>query len=181
MVSPRGIFVLNLSIFYMLSEQDRSLVEAYNKGYRVISDKVFSPWRELKPGTRKDGYKRFCIRNSEGKRIAILVHRLMGYQKYGDEIFNEEIEVRHLDGNASNNNETNIVIGSPSDNALDKSPEVRLNSALSGSLATKIHDHESVIAYRNEGHTYDDIMKKFGISSKGTVSYIINQSHVLKK
>lgn len=53
-------------------------------------------------------------------------HRLAAYCKYGEELFNENVDVvRHLDGNPINNSWDNIVIGTYSENELDKSPEIR--------------------------------------------------------
>lgn len=40
----------------------------------------------------------------------------------------------------------------------------------------KKHLHNEIIEYYNKGKTYKQIMKKFNISSKGIVSYIIKKS-----
>jgi len=63
---------------------------------------------------------------------------------------------------------------------MDKFEEVRLNSALSGSLIAKIHNHERILEDRNNGMTYNELMSKYEISSKGTISFIINKSRESK-
>ena len=58
---------------------------------------------------------------------------------------------------------------------MDQSKEIRVNKA---SNANKKYSDELVLEikeYYNSGHSYKEIMEKFNISSKGTLSYIINK------
>jgi hypothetical protein len=124
-------------------------------------------------------YYRFSYRTIEGKSSTIKVHRLVAYQKYGDKIFQSGIQVRHKDGNSLNNFENNILLGTPSENSMDKTSEVRISMALRATSFIKIHDHEAIINRRKQGATYKELMKEFDITSKGTLSFIINKSHSL--
>lgn len=109
------------------------------------------------------------------------MHRLVAYQKYGKEIFKKGIEVRHRDGNPSNNTENNILLGTPSENSMDKTQETRNRIALNATSFIKVHDHEQIIKRREEGATYKELMEQFGISSKNGINYIINKSQAAKK
>lgn len=43
------------------------------------------------------------------------------------------------------------------------------------------HNHEAIIKDRAEGYTYKQLMEKYGISSKGTISFILNKSLKVNK
>lgn len=150
-----------------------ALVIAYNKGYRVIKGQVISPRGKIRK-IRKSNSGDLSFRISAGSNIygAAVVHRLVAYQKYGDELFREGIEARHLDGNRNNNNEENIVIGTHSQNMMDIPKEIRVNKARHAS--TK-YNAEPIKKDRELGMKYKSLMKKYNIKSKGTISYIINK------
>lgn len=163
-----------------MSRLNRTLITAYDKGYRIIKGIVKYKKRKIKPGITTSGYQKFAIRNENGERAEAMVHRLVAYQKYGDKMFEEGIQVRHRDGNILNNLRNNILIGTSSQNQLDKSPEVRLRCAIKASEAIKKYDHDLIMQLHNEGLSYKKIMKKLNIKSKGTISFIINKSIVAK-
>jgi len=146
----------------------------FDLGYKVEKDGTcISKSGKILLGTINNGYKTISTKLL-GKTIKVRVHRLQAYQKFGEIIFNEDIVVRHLDGNGLNNSWDNIEIGSYSDNMMDKPKEERIRIA---SNANKKYSDELVLeikAYRNLGHTYKEIMEKYNISSKGTISNIIN-------
>ena len=79
-----------------------------------------------------------------------------------------------MDSNSLNNSWDNLKIGTHSDNMMDQSKEIRINKA---SNAHKKYSDELVIeikADRDSGYSYKDLMLKYNISSKGTLSNIIN-------
>lgn len=153
-----------------------SLLDAHRKGYRVTDDgRVISPrGKERKLSVKpNEGYPRFRhIKNGS----PVMVHRLQAFQKFGYAMFAQGIEVRHLDGNSSNNRAENIAIGTKSDNAMDKPADVRLKAALAATRCWQKHSHSDVVAYLNDGHSYKAAMAKFGIKSKGTLSFIARRS-----
>jgi hypothetical protein len=151
------------------------LRELKEKGYQVINGEVISPFgNKLSLQKRRDRYVIFSHRMKNGITRATQVHRFVAYLKYGDKIFDPTLQVRHLDGNPQNNNEDNIVLGTPSENAMDKPRNVRIKSALIATSHVKIHDHKAIIERRKEGATYKQLMDEFEITSKGTISWIIN-------
>lgn len=130
------------------------------------------------------GYYNFTAKAKiDGVKICsrVWVHRLVAYHKFGNKIFKEGIQVRHLDGNSLNNSYDNISIGTAKDNSLDKLPSVRLRAALIATSFVKKHDHEKIIDLHKKGFSYSKIMKELGIKGKGTISFIIRQSMEAKK
>lgn len=153
---------------------NKALICAYNKGYRVKNNVIFFKKRVIK-GSISKGYKIFTIRMI-GYNGCIPVHRLVAYQKYGDKIFEPGMQVRHLDSNKLNNKYKNITIGTAKENASDKSHEVVRRAVLIAASVWKKHDHKKILEARKNGCSYKEIMKRFNITSKGTLSFIINKS-----
>lgn len=152
-------------------------VELYEKGYRVCDGVVVSPrGTVLSVQLNGKGYYAFTHRMRNGKNAKASVHKLVAYQKFGNESLKEGIHVRHRDGNPLNNSDDNILIGTASENMMDKTQEVRIAAAMAATSCVKIHDHEAILRRRSEGATYKQIMSEFNISSTATVSFIINKS-----
>jgi len=159
-----------------MSQQNELLELVHQKGYRITEDgrAISFTGRELKLHLNRWGYPRFGSKLMNKTPRGVMVHKLQAYQKFGKAMFEEGIVVRHLDGNPQNNSVDNIEIGTPSDNMMDMSPEARRKNA-----SNPRYDHKSIIADRKEGMLYTEIMAKYGISSKGTVSFIVNKSMAL--
>lgn len=151
---------------------------AYKKGYRITEsgDVISHLGNKLKPMTDNRGYYYFhCRRNTKLTRIHF--HRLQAFQKYGDDLFEDGIVSRHLNGIKSDNSWSNISIGTHSENRMDMPKEVRQELAEHATSFFKKYNHEKVINYYNSSDdiTYEDVMKEFNIPSKGTISYIMNK------
>lgn len=166
-----------------MNESNFYIVEAYNKGYRAIKGRVYNPkgialsLRETDSGYLDFGY----YRKGKGK-IRLRVHRLIAYQKYGDDIFKKGIECRHFDGNSKNNDDDNILIGSHSQNMMDRPSKIRLAQSIIACEAakrktTKYDDKEveKIKEMYNRTKSYKKVMELFNITSKGTLHYIINK------
>jgi len=161
-----------------LSKCNQAIIIAYNKGYRIINGLIHYNGKIRTPKDINDkGYYRISIRDENNKHFIMFLHRLVGYQKYGNLIFNKGFELRHLNGIKIDNSEDNIIIGTHQENIMDIPIKKRREIA---SNARKIHNHDAIIKMRNEGKSYKDIMKEHNISSKGTLSFIINKSMQLE-
>ena len=170
------------------NKMNRAIILAFQKGYTPLKNGNIigtsgKPLSLNKKDTR--GYLVFGVRNYKKREtIKIGFHRFIAYCKYGDKLFEDNIEVRHLDGNKENNNWDNIEIGTHSQNMFDKDEEVRLTQAIKASNnIRKFSDEqmEDIYKDRETGMTYKEIMKKYNISSKGTLSYMINTKYKTKK
>ena len=163
-----------------MSKQEEITRLSKEKGYYVDKNgNLFNRSNKkinLSKSTTGTGYLSFNIRVGGKNPTRSFVHRLQAYQKFGEEIFKEGIVVRHLNGVSTDNSFENIGIGTPSDNTLDIPKEKRILNA-----SNPTYNHEDVINDRNNGYTYKQIMLKYGITSKGTISFIINQSLESKK
>jgi hypothetical protein len=160
----------------------QKILETINKGYTINSKGVvYNPKKEIQKirvGTR--GYLLFSVRF--GKKVKnIKVHRLQAYTLYGNSLFENGIVVRHLDGDQLNNKSENITIGSRSDNYFDISNEKRAKMlkhiTKKASEKNRKHDYKSIKKDRSEGMSYKQLMAKYKISSKGTLSHIISSNY----
>ena len=174
-----------------LSRQKEYAIDAYNQGYRVYDGKIINIYtgntRSPHLMSKGSGYYiyRFSIRPSNAKytRCSVYVHQLLAYQKYGMKAFEDGVVVRHLDGNSLNNMDENVVIGSQSDNMMDRSPDKRLEHSIKASTTVRKFSDEVVAKIkhlRQEGYTYKQLMDEFNISSKGTLHYILNTEYQTK-
>lgn len=150
-----------------MNKNRQVLLIAKGKGYMVdnnggvwLGDKRRSLVKDHK------GYYTFTIRCNLGDGDVfrrVWVHRLQAYQKYGDRIFDDFIQVRHLNGDECDNSFANIEIGTASDNMMDRPREYRVAQA---KLAAKVLK-KRVMA---DGIVYDSYMeaaREFGISGNG--------------
>ena len=159
-----------------MSKQNVLLKKVSKKGYSVSKDgKTITSFtgKVLKPRVMNRGKGYFCfgVRDDDIPSRPVLVHRLQAYQKFGEKIFEKGIQVRHLDGNSMNNSWENIAIGTQSENSMDRPRDERIRNA-----SNPIYNHSDIIEDWTNGMSYSKIMKKYDISSKGTVSFIINKS-----
>ena len=146
------------------------LDKVLSKGYKInLEGKVFNNNREILGTLGR--YKYFTIRLNGKTNTKVKFHRLQAYVKYGEKLFEEGIEVRHFNGDNFDNSWDNILIGSHSDNMMDKPKDTRVRQA-----SHPIYDHNKVQQDIKEGLSSKAIMEKYGIKSKGTLSYIKNKN-----
>lgn len=147
---------------------------AVERGYFVSEEGFAYNKKGEKVGfTHQNGYCFIKIRiNKVLKQVAI--HRIQAFQKYGNLLYQDGIEVRHLDGNSENNSHENIVIGTHQENIMDIPEQVRIKRALHASSFLRKYDKEKVTEFFEECKSYKKTMEKFSISSKGTLHFILN-------
>jgi hypothetical protein len=167
-----------------LSKRKQAVIFAINKGYKFVNGNIVSPKGKIIKGYSSwDGYLCFTIGFPDYKtKRAISVHQFVAYKKFGNKAFEENIVVRHLDGNKKNNNDKNIDIGSQSDNMMDKSKEIRLELAVKNSSKNRKFTDEQVILIkldRSNGMTYKQLSIKYN-TCKSQLSYMFNNNYVTK-
>lgn len=151
-----------------------NILAAYDKGYRIKNGKVLSPSGLERKTETRNGAPKFKIRVGK-KMVHVYVARLLGYQKFGEQIFDSNLCVYHLNGNPSDNLEDNIAIGSHYDAQMTKAVEVRQKAALTATAKVRKHDHEKIIEMSKNGMSYKQIMLETGIKSKGVISFICSK------
>lgn len=151
--------------------------EATSKGYRVDRlGTVFGVRGHSLSLNCRGGYYRFSI-SSGGVRRAIVVHRFVGYLKFGDAIFTHGIEVRHLNGNSRDNAWKNIAIGTHQQNMMDKPKAMRDRCAAAATAAIRRSDWSEIESDRREGMTYRQLESKYRVG-RGALSYHFNLATV---
>lgn len=120
------------------------------------------------------GYKVFTF-GPKKDRHKCLVHRFSAWFKFGEKIYEPNIVCRHLDGNPLNNHQDNIALGTQSDNMMDRAPEARHAHAFATSRHAMKHDHAAIIDFY-KANGFNKTLIEFSISSKGTLSFIINKT-----
>ena len=158
------------------------MVYASKKGYTVNKvGEVFYKTKKRSLVFDTKGYLSFTISiKIKGIRYCrrVWVHKLQAYQKYGRKMFREGFQVRHLDGDCKNNDWNNILIGSASQNQMDKPAEKRRMLAIRASYKNRRFSDEEVKSInedRKNGMPYGQILKKYK-TSKGTLSYLFNKA-----
>jgi hypothetical protein len=143
------------------------------RGYTMTKEgQILRPdGRVIVGSVTNGGYRKFSFRDKKHKSYAVKFHRFQAYFKYGDKAFEEGVVTRHLDENPANNYWDNIVIGSQSDNMMDIPKEKRILNA-----SNPQHNHQDIIDDHNKGLNYRELMEKYDITSKGTISFIVNKS-----
>lgn len=96
-------------------------MEAHKKGYRVrkSGEVVGIKGNLLSLDRNRNGYCRFSMRH-EGKIVAVMVHKLQAFQKFGKEAFHFDMVVRHVNDKEYDNSYKNLVLGTQVENMADK-------------------------------------------------------------
>lgn len=154
---------------------------AFDKGYRVTPEgKLLNPKKKEIGSLDKQGYKKFTLQIDK-KCFMVYAHRLQAYQIYGDEIYKEGMHCRHLDSDKTNNCIDNICLGTAKENFSDRNIDDVKRIALYASSFTKKHNYQKIRDYHNKTKSYKLTKEKFGITSGGTLHYILNNDEKAKK
>ena len=145
------------------------------RGYLVTEDGILLNPKGFKIGhIDKQGYIQTSVRINK-KVVIFYAHRLQAFQKYGSKLFANDIVTRHINGNSLDNSWNNIVIGSHSENMMDIPEQIRIKKAKYASSFIKKYNDVEVIEFYNTFKSYKKTMDMFGISSKGTLNYILKK------
>lgn len=110
-----------------MNHSKEDLLTAISRGYFATANgQIVSPTgRQRKLHASSDGYPKFTITRATGKRGSVKAHRVQAFQKFGHRIFDESLEVRHLNGIKTDFSHSNIGLGTASENRMDMSVETR--------------------------------------------------------
>ena len=160
---------------------------AHKKGYYIWNNSVYNrKGSKRKINYDSNGYPYFTItkgsrKTKNKKSVHITLHRFVAYFKYGEKIFERNIQVRHLNNNKNDFSWKNIAIGYPSENSLDNPQELRLKYAINASKNIRKFNNETIKEireYHNKYKSYKKTMKNFSITSSGSLYYILNNNYV---
>ena len=148
---------------------------AFEKGYRVIDGRVFSPAGKERRCSFRANYYTFTISTADHKSYPVRVHQLVAFQKFGAPALTQGVHIRHLDDNSRNNFESNIGLGTPTQNALDRPAKARSQHAAKGRQEYSEEDIEKLKTDHALGLGYKKLRKKYGIPL-ATLSYYLSKS-----
>lgn len=165
-----------------MSKARRIIETAYARGYRVTKNGVLVSSSGYKPklmiGSNGYLYHTISIRKEKNRSCKFHIHRYVAYCKYKEVIFDKGLQVRHLNGNLKDNSWDNIRIGTCSENMMDKSPEVRKQSALNAAKKLrKLTDAEvrDIRFFSNScTYSYQQLAERYKVS-KSTIAYIVQR------
>lgn len=113
------------------------------------------PERILRPGTNTKGY-RFVVLRKSGISVTTGVHSAVAAAFLGTKS-NAAIQIRHLDGDRTNNNASNLRYGTASENQIDLYDYRGYHHRLTASDALEIRDRLKA------GETGRALAKEFGV------------------
>jgi hypothetical protein len=109
---------------------------AFSRGYRADFEagRIISPMGYTRPA-KLYGTQRYChvnislSVNKVKRNVSFPLHKFIAYCAWGEAALSQGVVVRHLDGCSSNNALSNLLLGSHSENNLDKPAEIRIQAA----------------------------------------------------
>lgn len=159
---------------------------AYEVGYRVNEEgEIFNP-KGMKLKVTSVNNKRYPQVNFKykDKKYYVRMHRIAAYCFYGDEMFEENVVVRHLNDDKTDISKQNIALGTQAENMADMSEESRLISsekkrayAIKNDIIpprnTKILDEiiPEIITLLDRGYSYRKLADKYDVHHS-TIYYI---------
>jgi len=165
----------------------KALISAYEKGYRITEKgEVYSPFVSKFLTQLKNNKEYFYFNvylNANKRRYPVKVHRLVAYQKYKNDMFEPNMQVRHKDNNKHNNSFDNIILGTQSENAMDIPEKDRIERSIYASTRIRRFTDDEMLQIKNDHFkhkSYKKIMNEWDISSKGTLHYILNNEYQTK-
>lgn len=161
---------LFLSDAVRLTKEDRSYaITRTGIVYSAAASKPPLLWRKLKQYKESSGYMTVAIRGKTTGVHKLVAHAFLGNQKRG-------IQVRHLDGDPTNNDLSNLKYGTGKENADDMVAHGR--SARGKKHHLNKLDEAEVFAIRRllngQVYTWRSIAEKFGVN-KATIGDIASK------
>jgi len=145
---------------------------------------LLNPYHKEVGSISAQGYKKVQVtlydKIIKAKKIKeVFIHRIQAFKKFGNKLYVDGIMVRHLDNNKLNNSWDNIGIGNAKDNYNDLPKEnIKERQILATNASKKYSDSlvkEIKSFYKNNNNNQTAAMKKYNISSTGTLWYILNK------
>lgn len=112
-----------------MTKTQQRIIEALERGYRVEGNQLIGPRGLIK--VKCHGSQRYPTfsTNWGGYVYGVPVHQFAAYQYYGKAAFIKGTQIRHINGDTLDFSKANIVLGSSSQNQLDKCPTSRKQAA----------------------------------------------------
>lgn len=142
---------------------------AVERGYSITPQgELINPRGKVVRG-KIDGWGyRHTVLKRDGRSKTLRFHRLQAYTKFGEAIYTQGLETRHLDSNPANNAIDNIGLGTHQQN-MDDVPRERLGTGGSN----RQFDHDEFRRVFAKTGNYSETARRCG-ATVGTVWVAIN-------
>lgn len=158
----------------IVSHRRRGVRIAGHGGTRSLID--YAHQYILSQFTTKKGYKTVCITQRNGKPRPIGVHQLVADAYHGKCPYG--MQVRHLDGNPSNNNPHNLCYGTALQNSQDRSSHGRyFGGHQHHSSKLTMEQAQSIRSMRSAGAKVKELASKYDVSTSCIESIIYGKSY----
>lgn len=107
----------DLNLLRQCPIEPRLFVSPFGRVYQVREDSSGTVLRLMRPKLNGDGYNDITVQ-LDRKRKIYKVHRLVAATFLG--VYQQKMEVRHLDGVRTNNHASNLAWGTAKENAADR-------------------------------------------------------------
>lgn len=161
------------------SKLEITLNEILSKGYNIDKEgNVTRPDGKTIKGSLTDGYLKFSVRTSFTSSFAVRFHKFQAFVKYKRKIFKQGVVVRHKNGIKTDNSYKNILIGSQSQNMLDRPKKERKEHAKIARRNKGVEEHvsELILRDREEGMSYRKLSDKYGIPKSTLMDFVNKQT-----
>jgi hypothetical protein len=155
-----------------MSKSDLLIIKAFQKGYKVENGEIFNHLHQKVNFWLQNGYPTIAISSHP-----VFAHRLTAYQKFGNAIFEKEMQVRHLNGDKLDFSFQNIEIGTSKQNQLDKPIEKRKHAGYLSALRKRKLSIEQATKIRNE---YSLLTKKRGFIRATARKYNVGEATIYR-
>lgn len=166
-----------------ISFNNKLVLLAIEMGY-TYDDKgnIYGPKGNVLVSPEHRGRKYFTIRSDKlvGYRSTktIPVHRFIAYGLFGDKALEKGTKVRHLDGDPLNNAQSNLKLGTHSENMMDIPKEKRVAHAKrAASFVRKFTDEQELEIYTFylSCRSYKKTIEKFNLGNKNMLFGIVKR------
>lgn len=154
---------------------------AARRGGKIYSDRWGRPMREMAQGMSDGGYPRVWL-NRDRKRATKKVHRLI-YEAFCGRV-PTGLVVRHLDGDRTNNDLSNLAAGTCLENSQDA---IRHGTMPRGERSgrAKLSTPDVLVIcdnYAAGGHTYHTLSRRYGVTAATVGAVVAGRTwrHVLR-
>jgi hypothetical protein len=127
------------------------------KGYTIDKEgTVKNPKGEIIKGSVYNGYRKYSLTS-----FTLRGYKFQAYIKYGDKSMEKGIVVRHKNNNSLDDSWDNILIGTQSDNMMDRPEEERVKHSEKKQYITEelknkfIKDNRNGLSHRKIGEKYN--------------------------
>jgi len=136
-----------------------------SKGYTIDKDGVVkNPEGTIINGSNHEGYLKFSVRTDFTSSYAMRIHKFQAYKKFGTDIFNSSLVVKHVNGDKTDNSYDNIVLG-----------EKVAGKQIKRDVEFTDEIKENILKDRKNNVSYRKLVDRYGIPKSTIMDFVKKQ------